>query len=293
MSSRPNWFDAGLFPVRSHWVDIEGCNVHYVDEGTGPTLLMLHGNPTWSFMYRRLIAGLSDRFRCVAVDYPGFGLSAASTEYRFTVPEHAAILQKLIERLELQEITPIVQDWGGPIGLQAVVEDRERYSSLIIGNTWAWPNDTQAAARFSSLLGSGRSGELLTQRLNVFVGQIIPRSMRRRTLTEREMAMYKGPFPDETSRLPAMIFSREIVDARPFLADLEAQLGLLSDLPTLLLWADKDRVFRKSELDRWKSLLPRHRFHMLHGAGHYWQDDAGEEASLAVRDWWDHHRPIH
>ncbi len=290
MTIRPDWFDTSIFPVESHWADIDGCSVHYVDQGSGPTLLMLHGNPTWSFLYRRLIAGLSDRFRCVAIDYPGFGLSTGGAGYGFTAAEHSRIVRQLVEHLDLRDITPIVQDWGGPIGLGAAVDDPARYTSLIIGNTWAWPNDTKRAARFSELMGGERTGTFLTRKLNIFVGQLIPRSMRRRSLKAAEVAMYKGPFPDEESRIPVQVFPREIIEARPFLADLESKLDRITSLPALLLWANKDLAFGKEELERWKSLLPRHHVHILQGAGHYWQDDAGEEAVLAIRDWWDHRR---
>lgn len=290
MSIRPDWFDRDIFDVRSQWMEIDGSSVHYVDEGEGPTLLMLHGNPTWSFLYRRLISGLSDRFRCVAVDYPGFGLSTAAPGYRFTAREHSRIVGKLVERLDLRDVTPIVQDWGGPIGLNAAAEDPDRYVSLIIGNTWAWPMDSDRVSRFSSLMGEGRSGEILTRKLNLFVSQIIPRSMRRRRLKAAEMAMYKGPFPDEDSRVSVEVFPRELTEARPFLADLEGKLHRLTALPTLLLWANKDLAFGKDELERWKAILSDHHHHMLVGAGHYWQDDAGEEAVVVIRDWWDNHR---
>ncbi len=290
MDTRPTWFDADLFPVESKWIEIGGSTVHYVDEGEGPTLLMLHGNPTGSFLYRRLISGLADRFRCIAVDYPGFGLSTSSPDYGFTAAEHAHILQQFVRALDLTGVTPIVQDWGGPIGLSAVVADPDRYDSLIIGNTWAWPHEAKMAERFSATLGKGRSGELLTRKLNLFVGQIIPRSMRRRTLSPREMEMYKGPFPDEDSRIPVEVFPREITEAQPFLANLESKLHRIAEMPALLLWANKDAAFRKTEMLRWRSLLTNHHFHMLYGAGHYWQDDAGEEAALVIRDWWDRHR---
>ncbi len=290
MTTRPPWFDINLFPVESRWAEIEGCSVHYVDQGEGPTLLMLHGNPTWSFLYRRLIVGLADSFRCVAIDYPGFGLSTARSGYGYTAAEHSSIVRELIQELDLRDVTPIVQDWGGPIGLGAAVEDPDRFVSLIIGNTWAWPTDSKRAARFSSLMGSDRTGELLTRKLNLFAGVFIPRSMRRRSLGADEMAMYKGPFPDEVSRIPVQVFPREIVQARPFLSDLESKLHRITPLPALLLWADKDPAFGKAELERWESLLPDHHLHMLRGAGHYWPDDAGEEAVLAIGDWWDRRR---
>ena len=290
MTTRPAWFDATLFPVESHWIDVDGSQVHYVDEGEGPTLLMLHGNPTWSFLYRRIIAGLNDRFRCIALDYPGFGLSSAAPGYRFTAVEHSEVVRRFVEQLEMTDVTVMVQDWGGPIGLGAATLDPGRYSSLIIGNTWAWPNDTKLAARFSSIMGGPKTGDFLVRKMNLFVGQIIPRSMKRRSLSDAELGMYKGPFPDEESRIPVQVFPKEIVDARPFLVDVESRLNTIMDLPTLLVWANKDSAFGPKELGRWQTLLPNHHDHMLRGAGHYWQDDAGEEVVLVIRDWWDNHR---
>ena len=128
MQARPDWFDADLFPVTSRWLDVDGHTVHYVDEGSGPTLLMLHGNPTWSFLYRRLISGLRDDFRCVALDYPGFGLSTAAPGYGFTVAEHSGLVRRFVEALDLTEVTSVVQDWGGPIGMGAAISDPDRYA---------------------------------------------------------------------------------------------------------------------------------------------------------------------
>ncbi|MCB0917741.1 MAG: alpha/beta fold hydrolase [Actinobacteria bacterium] len=284
---RPDWFDARLFPVESRWLDVDGCSIHYVDEGSGPTLLMLHGNPTWSFLYRRLIAGLADRFRCVALDYPGFGLSGARAGYGFTPQEHAAVVTSFVRELDLRDATPIVQDWGGPIGLSAVLADRDRYSRLIIGNTWAWPMSTIKMQVFSELMGGSVTGGLMSRRFNAFVGQIIPRSMRRRELTDAEMAMYRGPFPTDESRVPVQVFPREITKAKTLLAELADRADSYADLPTLLLWADADIAFGPSEFSRWNLVLDDVRPYVLHGAGHYWQDDAGEEAALAIRSWWD------
>jgi len=92
MGTRPDWFDAELLPYESRWLDCAGHDVHYLDEGIGPTLLMLHDNPTWSFLYRRMIADLSDDFRCIAVDYPGFGLSTARPGYGYTAAEHSSVV---------------------------------------------------------------------------------------------------------------------------------------------------------------------------------------------------------
>src|SRR5215213_6579200 len=107
----PAWVPRDLYPFEHHHADIRGCRVHYVDEGEGPPLLLLHGNPTWSFLYRDVIRGLSDRFRCVAPDLPGFGLSRAAPGYGFTAAEHAAVIERLVLELDLAGVTMMVQDW--------------------------------------------------------------------------------------------------------------------------------------------------------------------------------------
>src|SRR5436309_3724148 len=109
-SARPSWLGGDLYPFESRYADIDGASVHYVDEGSGPPLLLLHGNPTWSFLYRDIIRGLSDRFRCIAPDHPGFGLSSAPPGYGFTPAEHADVLEKLVLHLDLQGLTMMVQD---------------------------------------------------------------------------------------------------------------------------------------------------------------------------------------
>ena len=284
MTERPEWFDEELLPYESRWVSIEDSEVHYLDVGQGPVLLMLHGNPTWSFLYRRLIAGLAEEFRCIAIDYPGFGLSRAAPGYGFTPAEHSRVVQGFVADLGLTGVTPIMQDWGGPIGLAAVEADPDRYRGLIIGNTWAWPAGPYHQA-FSQVMGGRFTADLMSRRLNLFVGQLVPRSMNRRSLTEAERSMYRGPFPTVASRTPVAVFPREIRASREFLAGVASGLPAIADLPTLLLWADRDIAFRDAERRRWQELLGNRADHTLHGAGHYWQDDAGEEAALVIRRW--------
>ena len=136
---RPAWVPDELYPFESHYADVAGSRVHYIDEGDGPPLLLLHGNPTWSFLYREIVKGLRDRYRCIAVDHPGFGLSSPAPGYGFTPAEHADVLEQLVLRLDLGDLTMMVQDWGGPIGFAVATRHPERFAAFVIGNTWAWP----------------------------------------------------------------------------------------------------------------------------------------------------------
>lgn len=287
MATRPDWVDDELFPYESRFVEIDGARVHYVDEGEGPVFLALHGNPTWSFLYRHIINGLRDRFRCIAVDYPGFGLSTAPPGYRFTVAEHARIVESFVERLDLRDITLMVQDWGGPIGVWVAQRHPERFRAFVIGNTWAWPiHRDRRTETFSKILGSDLVGGVLVRRADIFVEAFMRGGIRRRKLTAAERAMYKRPHPTAESRGPVHVMPREILGARELLTETEAGLDRLTDKPALIVWGDKDPAFRADSRARWERTFPRHRTVMLRGASHYIQEDAPEEIVAAVRDWW-------
>jgi haloalkane dehalogenase len=283
-TTRPAWLPEELYPFESHYAEIDGSRVHYVDEGSGPPLLLLHGNPTWSFLYREVIKGLRDRFRCVAPDYPGFGLSRATPGYGFTPAEHADVLERFVLQLDLSEVMMMVQDWGGPIGFAVATRYPARFAAFVIGNTWAWPKADIPIRLFSGLLG-GPIGRYLILRRNMFVERAIPGSMRLRELPEAAMEAYRGPFPTPESRRPVHVFPREILGSRPFLAYVERGLPVLADRPALLVWPTKDVAFREPERGRWERLFPDHRTTMLEGAGHYIQEDAPERIVAAIRSW--------
>ena len=281
---RPGWLSHELYPFESHYAEIDGASVHYVDEGSGPPLLLLHGNPTWSFLYRELIKGLRDRYRCIAPDHPGFGLSRAAPGYGYTPREHAAVLEQLVAQLDLSDITMMVQDWGGPIGFAAATRHPERFAAFVIGNTWAWPKSDPGTQIFSRLLGGPIGGYLILRR-NFFVEKAIPGSMKLQRLPPEVMDAYRGPFPTPESRRPVHVFPREILRSRPFLADVEQGLTQVSDRPALLVWPTKDIAFKEPARQRWERIFPNHRTVILEGAGHYIQEDAAEEIVAAIRDW--------
>lgn len=282
--ARPAWVPDELFPFESRYVDVAGSRVHYVDEGTGPPLLLLHGNPTWSFLYRGIIGGLRDRYRCIAVDHPGFGLSSAAPGYGFTPAEHAEVLEQLVVRLDVHDVTMMVQDWGGPIGFAVATRLPERFAAFVIGNTWAWPKADLGTQLFSRLLGGAIGRRLIVNR-NLFVERVLPGGVRLVKLPDAVMGAYRGPFPTPASRRPTAIFPREILASRPFLADIERRLGRLRDRPALIVWPTKDVAFGGRERRRWEEVFPDHRTVSLEGAGHYIQEDATDEIVSAIREW--------
>ena len=282
--SRPAWVPEDLYPFESHHAEVDGSRVHYIDEGGGPPLLLLHGNPTWSFLYREIVLGLRDRFRCIALDYPGFGLSRPAPGYGFTPAEHAGVVERLLLELDLSDATMMVQDWGGPIGFAVATRNPDRFSGFVVGNTWAWPKSDFGTQAFSRFLGGPVGGYLILQR-NFFVERIIPGGVKRRKLSDEVMNAYRGPFPDPESRRPVHVFPREILGSRPLLAEIERGLPALADRPALILWPTKDVAFREPERRRWEQVFREHRTRLIEGAGHYVQEDAPDEVVAAIRDW--------
>jgi haloalkane dehalogenase len=220
MAVRPAWVDGELFPFESRFVGVAGAQVHYIDEGDGPVFLGLHGNPTWSFLYRHIVHGLTDRFRCIALDYPGFGLSAAPPGYGYTIAEHARVVEGFVDQLGLRDVTLMVQDWGGPIGFWVATRQPERFRAFVIGNTWAWPlAGDRRTEWFSKILGSAVVGGLLVRRADIFTNVFMRGGIRRRRLTPAERVMYQRPHPTPQSRVPVQIMPREILGAHQLLAD--------------------------------------------------------------------------
>lgn len=283
--SRPDWVDSELFPYRSRFVTIDGARVHYVDEGTGPVLLLAHGNPTWSFLYRHLIERLAGRFRTIAWDHPGFGLSTAPAGYGFRPEDHARVAAGFIEALELRDITLMIQDWGGPIALDAALHHRDRMRALIVGNTMFYPVDDDRFMAFVSRRLDGRFGRFLNLRLNFFPRFFVPMAMKRKP-SRRVKAMYRAPFATRESRHAHAVLPGEILKSHDFLAAIEQRIDALTHLPTLIVWPDGDMGFKERHLQRWRTAFPHHTLVKLEGVGHYIQEEAPDEIANAITAWW-------
>ena len=272
-----------LYPFQSRWADTSAGRVHYVDEGQGQPVLFLHGNPTWSFLYRRLVVLLRDRFRCVAIDYPGFGLSERPPSYGYTPKEHAAVVGEVVDRLDLDGLIVMGHDWGGPIGLSRASARADRVAGLVLGNTWFWPSDRRARA-FSAVMSSGAMQWMIRER-NFFVERFIPMGVVRQ-LSHEEMEHYRGVQPSAEHRVGIAEFPRQFVAAIPWLEELAANVpGLLGGKRTLLTWPMRDTAFpAKTTLPRARAAFEDVHVVELTSARHYFQEDAATEVATAITD---------
>lgn len=275
--------DPTLFPFESRWFDSSVGPVHYIDEGQGRTLLLLHGNPDWGFLYRKIVVALRDEFRCVVPDYPGFGLSASPTGYGFTAQEHAGVVSELVEHLGLQDMVVMGQDWGGPIGMDVASRDSDRVHGLVMGNTWFWAGEDRLTKMFSKAMGSRPLQRLIKNR-NLFVTVLMKRSLKVK-LSDKEFAHYSDVVPTPERREGIAVFPKQILDAHPWLRELDARVGdTLLDKPVLLIFGRKDPVLAsEATIARWRSTFPGATYVELPEAGHYIQEDAPDEIASAIR----------
>lgn len=192
MLAQPFDIPQNLFPVQHRFLEVDGARIHYVDESAGDVLLLLHGNPTWSFLYRKIIAAVRPDFRCVALDLPGYGLSDAAPGYDFTPREHSVVLEHFADRLGLTNLTIMVQDWGGPIGLGFAGRRPELLERVVIGNTFAWPLDAQRRLRLFSWLMGGPVGRTLTAAFSFVPWSFFARGFAQKPSPD-VLAMYYAP----------------------------------------------------------------------------------------------------
>lgn len=282
-----------VYPFEDHWMEIDGLTLHYVDEGSGPTILFYHGNPTWSLLYRGLIPALSDSYRCVCIDYPGYGFSERPPKeaYDYLPETHSAIMEKAIDHLGLKDMVTFHQDWGGPIGLGLAGRRPELIRKLVIGNTWAFPIHEDPrfidTATFSRAMGGEDNYDAVIQN-NVFLEVAVPllrqgQDRRDPALGDAVGAAYFAPWSKPEWRYPTWIAPNQIASGVKYITEVEAGLAKLRDTPTLFFWGEEDPVCVPALYEKFNELLPNNRLVRLPTASHFIQEDEPEIIAREMR----------
>ena len=282
---RPAWASADVFPFESHFLPIDGHRIHYVDAGHGPVLLLLHPAAAWSGYYSALIRELGDGVRCIAPDLPGFGCSTARAGYRSSLREHAAAIGAFIERLDLRDVTLLVHDSAGPIGLGVAARDPQRFRALVLTSTFAWPLTDYPAIR--GILRVVGSAPFATNNaaVNLLPRVVVRFAPRRRRLTAAERTAITGAFPTWAHRRRITRLMGDLARDHAYLHDVETGLRAhLADRPALIMYGEHDPA-RKAGFDRrFEQLFARHRTIVIAGEQHFAHLAAADEMARHIRD---------
>lgn len=267
------------YPFASHWIRIDGHIMHYIDEGTGPVLLMVHGNPTWSFAWRHLIRELSRNYRVIAVDHLGCGFSEKPQSDEYTLAKHIRRLRTVVESLDLHDITLFAHDWGGAIGMGCAGQIPDRFSRFVLMNTGAFRSrhiPLRIAVCRIPLLGT-----LGLQGLNLFSLAALKMAAEK-PLSQAVRTGLVAPYDSWANRVAVREFVRDIPmqpSHRSYqtLVQVEDGLQQFQQHPMLLIWGMKDWCFTPEFYNEFKQRFPQARTHPIPDAGHYIFEDAPQE----------------
>lgn len=263
-----------LYPFQSNYLTLGDNNLHYLDEGKGPVMLMVHGNPTWSFYYRNLVLAFRGHFRCVVPDHIGCGYSDKPQDYSYTLENHVQNLIQLVKFLELKDITLIVHDWGGAIGMGLATRHPELIKRVVVFNTAAFLS--QNIPKRISICRNKSFGEFIVRRFNAFAWPATFMASQKR-LTRAVKEAYLAPYDSWEHRVAVARFVQDIPLEKDHpsyktLEQIEEKLPLVT-APMLILWGGKDFCFDKEFFERWLELFPKAEAHWWAKAGHYILED--------------------
>lgn len=296
MNPHPLWLDRSLYPFQSRYLSIAGQQLHYIDEGSSEgeleTLLFVHGTPSWSFDFRNVIKLLSRDYRCVALDHIGFGLSDKPFNYDYSTINHAATLGQLVKYLDLKNITLVMHDFGGPIGVAWALQNPTLICRLVVLNSWLWSsvNDPEYQ-RFSRVLRSPLLPFLYRQ-LNFSARFLLPKSFGDRSKLSRQIHRhFTAPFGQAKEREGTLAFAQSLLNDQGWFQLLWERRGSLAQLPTLFIWGMKDLFARPEYLKKFATGFPNNQIVELENAGHFPQEEAPESVATAIQQWMNYFSP--
>ncbi len=281
---KENWLDPALYPFESKFVRLEAGNMHYIDEGSGNCLLFVHGTPTWSFLYRDFIKALSPNYRCIAIDHLGFGLSEKPETFSGFPQDHARNLSEFITKLDLHDITLIVNDFGGPIGLAAGMEHSDKIKSVVLFNSWLWETkNDQDVQKIDKIINSWL-GKSLYLYFNFSPKVLLKQGFsEKKNLSKKIHRHYTKPFPTKDSRVPLLNVAKALVGASDWYQAQWEQLDLLADKAWLILWGMDDQFLSAHYLEKWKERLPQAKIEEF-ACGHFVQEEKTQASISAIRN---------
>ncbi len=276
------------YPFKTPYIDLKGLKYHYLDEGQGNPLVMLHGNPTWSFYYRRLVLALKDQYRIIVPDHIGCGMSDKPQKYNYRLSQHIDNLDILLNKLNLKDITLVLHDWGGAIGMGWATKHPDRVKGIVLFNTAAFllpfiPFRIRIC-RIPIL------GDIAVRGLNAFaVCATFMACKKKERMTRDVKTGYLAPYSSYANRVAILRFVQDIPltpadHSYSLMQAIERGLSNFKNHPVLIIWGEKDFCFNNRFLERWKYFFPKAIVKKVSDAGHYVVEDAWEEIIPWMKD---------
>jgi pimeloyl-ACP methyl ester carboxylesterase len=279
-----DWLDRSEYPFTSRYFQVNGESLHYIDEGQGKVMLFIHGTPSWSFDFRHIIKRLRKSFRCIAIDHIGFGLSSKPEHYDYSTINHSATLEKFIFDKQLENITMVVHDFGGPIGLNFAIQYPERIRDLVILNSWLWSSKTDPDfIRLTKILRSPLL-PVLYRYLNFSPRFILPKSFGEHKIQAATLKQYTKPFADATQRNGAVAFAKSLLHDQDWFQELWNSREPISSKRTLFIWGMKDPVIKPRDLKKFQSGFKNSATIELATCGHFPQEEQPQIVTEAIRN---------
>jgi pimeloyl-ACP methyl ester carboxylesterase len=285
MKNSPSWLNKAEYPFTSKFMNLNGQNLHYIDEGQGSVLLFIHGTPSWSFEYRELIKTLSKNHRCIAYDHIGFGLSDKPEEYDYLLEKHASNLREFIDNLKLVDITLIVHDFGGPIALSYAVQKASNIVKIVAINTWAWSNVGEREFEKMKPLLKSPILPFLYKKLNFSPKVLLPKMFGKSyDLSSAIKKHYVLPFENSKMRNGALGFAKSLLNEQGFLSSLEEKLPNIQSIPTLLIWGEEDKMMTLEHMNKFQSKFDNIKTISLKHCGHFPQEEDPETVIKHIQE---------
>jgi len=277
-----HWLNTSEYPFSSHYFTIDSHKLHYIDEGKGEILLFVHGTPSWSFDFRNIIKTLSSSYRCIAIDHIGFGLSDKPWDYDYSTIRHSENLKRFIESQNLNHITLVVHDFGGPIGLNFAIKYPDKIKNIVILNSWLWSaqNDPDFI-KMSRILKSPMLPFLYLY-FNFSPRFILPRSFGDKKISQAILKQYTLPFATIKQRKGPLAFARSLLNDQDWFQSLWGNRKPVIEKPVLLIWGMKDPVLKPTYLQKFISGFKNTQTLILDTCGHFPQEEESERVSQAI-----------
>ena len=279
-------YNKNLYPFESKWITIDGNQIHYIDEGKGDIILFSHPPLASSFMYRNFVIFLKNQYRCIAIDYPGFGLSTTSKDYKLSIATQSKILGKFITKLNLKDIYVLGHDTGGPSAFNVAINHPNLFKGLILTDTIIYPvSEYKKLVKMLGIVG-GKFFTWFNAKTNFLISATIKYGIRTRTLTKMENQEYKKMFDTPEKRRKTTKLLPNLKESESFMKRIKQGFETtINTKPTLLIYGEKDPVKELGIVDRIHQLIPNSKLYLIDNEGHFPHEGQSKQMSQIIHNW--------